>query len=180
MEEIIKNKERLGGYPENIRKALNVFLNYVGNNKYGKHIIKTYNIGFIGVASELNKETIIDNNPICNIFEKYYPNIGTFSIAINKHTERIFPCYIQNGEYHNFTEDMIANKEMWDEMAECVLIENTYEYEEDLPMNIKYMEYKQKKTIKEYTKPNEIANSLIMLTDRRNNHKKKWYQFWKC
>lgn len=178
MEGIIKDPKCLDGYPENIKKALNVFLNYVRNNKYGKHIIKTYDIGFIGVASELNKETIIDNNPICNIFEKYYPNIGTFSIAINKHTERIFPCYIHNGEYHNFTEDMISNKEMWKEMAKFKLIESTYEYEEDLPMNIKYLEYKQNKAIEEYTKPNEIANSLIGLTEKRNKHKKRW-QIWK-
>lgn len=165
MEEVIKGETCLDGYPENIRKALNVFLNYVGNNKCGKHIIKTYNIGFIGVASELNKETIIDNNPICNIFEKYYPNIGTLSIAINTHTKRIFPCYISNGEYHSFTVDMIANKEMWNEMAECKLIESTYEYEEDLPMNIKYIEYKQKQ---------------IIDTCRKEKTYKKWYQFWKC
>lgn len=158
MEEIIKDEKSLRGYPENIRKALNVFLNYVGNESYGRHIIKTYNIGNIGVASELNKETIINNNPICNIFEKYYPNLGSFTIAVNKRIKRIFPCYIKDGEYHNFTEEMIANKKMWDEMSECKMIESTYEYEEDLPMDIKYMKYKQNMIIDRYTKTNEIAN----------------------
>lgn len=162
MEEIIKDPKCLEGYPENIQKALKIFMQYSDRDKYGKHIVKTYNVGCIGIASELNSEMIINNNPICRIFEKYYPNLGSFTIGINNITNRIFPCYTKDGKFHSFTEDMIANKEMWDEMAECKLVESTYEYEEDIPVNLQYLTYYQNKIIEE------------------NKKRKKWYQFWKC
>ena len=46
-------------------------------------------------------------------------------------------------------------------MAECKLIESTYEYEEDIPVNLQYLAYHQNKIIEE------------------NKRRKKWYQFWK-
>lgn len=180
MEEII-----FDGYPENIQKALKLFMQYSSDNKYGKHIVKTYNMGYIGIASELHSETIMNNNPISRIFKKYYPNLGSFTIGVNNVSKRIFPCYVENENYHSFTEEMIANKEMWNEMAKVGLIESTYEYEEDWPLDLQYMEYRQKRMIEERKdeqddyKINKLANSLMSIIGMKNKNQKKWWKIWK-
>lgn len=133
-------------YPKNIQDALKKFWVYLCTKEYGKHIIKTYRKGFIGVPSELLGETVIDNNPLNDIFHKYYSDKGDFTLGIDNIRNCIVPAYFCNdGNFYIFTEEMLSNDAMWEEMANSDIRKNTYEYREDLDLDTQYAIYRKDK-----------------------------------
>lgn len=137
----------LEGYPENVKTALKkLCLCYDGE---GEHIVKYYKIGYFGVPEGLQRELKIRQYPQKEILKKYYPELGylgnvSMTLSFNRDTGRISPAYYDNdtGRFYSFTEEMIANTAMWDEMANVKLSLPTIEYAEEKPLDEQYEEWK--------------------------------------
>lgn len=161
----------LTGYPENVKTAIKkayLCLNY----DCCTHTVKYYKIGYFFAEEGLQREIITKINPVFEIWKKYYPNIGEdthMTFGVHEMSGRLFPAYFdyKTGEYHSFTEEMMRNEEMWDEMAAVKISEPSVEYAEELDLNIQYQEWTQKRIIEEQKKANE-ANRLSL------NKKSKW------
>lgn len=133
----------LEDYPKNVKTALKKL--YLCSCGEGKHIVKYYKIGYFGVPEGLQREVEIRQFPQNEILKKYYPELGNvrMTFCIHLDTSRISPVYYDT-EYHSFTEEMMGNKAMWDEMAN-VKLSPTVEYAEEKPLDEQYEEWKQYK-----------------------------------
>ena len=138
----------LEGYPENVKTALKkLYLCFCGE---GKHIVKYYKIGYFGVTEGLQREVEIRQYPQTEILKKYYSQLGylgnvSMTYILHQNTGRISPAYYDNdtGRYYSFTEEMMRNDAMWDEMAEVKLTDPTVEYAEEKSLDEQYEEWKQ-------------------------------------
>lgn len=163
----------LEGYPENVKTALsNLCICLCGNGC--KHTVKFYKIGYFGVPDGLQREVEIKQNPLTDILKKYYPELGylgnvSMTFSIHENTGRISPAYYDNDteRYYSFTEEMIGNTAMWNEMANVNLPASTVEYAEELDLHIQYLEWTQNRIIEEKKKANEANRHSI-------NKKSKW------
>ena len=148
----------LDGYPGNVKTALKK-LSLCLCGKGTKHIVKFYKIGYIGVSDGLQREVEIKQNPLTDILKKYYPELGylgnvSMTFSIHENTGRISPAYYDNDteRYYSFTEEMIGNTAMWNEMANVNLPASTVEYAEELSLDIQYAVWKQKQVISDFNK----------------------------
>lgn len=138
----------LDGYPENVKTALKkLYLCFGGE---GKHIVKYYKIGYFGVPEGLQREVEIRQYPQGEILKKYYPKLGylgnvSMTFSFHRDTGRISPAYYDSdtGRYYSFTEEMMGNNAMWDEMAEVKLTDPTIEYVEEKSLDEQYEEWEQ-------------------------------------
>lgn len=138
----------LEGYPENVKTALsNLSLCLCG--KGSKHIVKFYKIGYFGVPDGLQREVEIKQNPYSDILRKYYPELGylgnvSMTFSIHQYTGRISPAYYDNDteRCYSFTEEMMGNTAMWDEMANVESPKPTVEYAEEKHLDEQYEEWK--------------------------------------
>lgn len=161
----------LTDYPENVKTAIKkayLCLNY----NCCTHTVKYYLIGFFFAEEGFQREVITKICPVFQIWKKYYPNIGEdtqMTFGVHETSGRLFPAYFDyiTGEFHSFTEEMMGNKEMWDEMAAVKISEPSVEYAEELDLNIQYQEWKQKRIIEGQKKANEANRHSI-------NKKSKW------
>lgn len=163
----------LDGYPENVKTALRILCLCLCC-KDTKHIVRFYKIGYFGVPDGLQREVEIKQNPLTDILKKYYPELGylgnvSMTFSVHEDTGRISPAYYDNDteRYYSFTEEMMGNKEMWDEMAAVKISEPSVEYAEELDLNIQYQEWTQNRIIEEQKKANEANRHSI-------NKKSKW------
>lgn len=145
----------LEGYPENVKTALKkTYLCFAKDAC--KHIVKYYKIGYFGIPDGLQRWEEIKICPQSQILKKYYPEIGNASITFSVHemTGRISPAYYDydTNEFHSFTEDMMGNNAMWNEMAEVKLTDPTIEYAEELSLDAQYAEWKQQQSISDFNK----------------------------
>ena len=169
----------LEGYPENVKTALsNLSLCLCG--KGIKHIVKFYKIGYFGVPDGLQREVEIKQNPYSDILRKYYPELGylgnvSMTFSIHKDTGRISPAYYDNDteRYYSFTEEMMANKGMWDEMANVELPKPTVEYAEEKPLDEKYDEWKQYQMKGTLINGNQTGEQITNRYNSLNEHCKK-------
>ena len=87
----------LEGYPENVKTALNkLYICLCGNSC--NHTVKYYKIGYIGVSDGLQREVEIKQNPLTDILNKYYPELGylgnvSMTFSIHENPGRISPAY---------------------------------------------------------------------------------------
>lgn len=148
----------LDGYPENVKTALrNLCLCLCCKDT--KHIVRFYKIGYFGVPDGLQREVEIKQNPLTDILKKYYPELGylgnvSMTFSVHEDTGRISPAYYDNDteRYYSFTEEMMGNTAMWDEMANVKLPVPTVEYAEEPSLDIQYAEWKQKQSISDFNK----------------------------
>lgn len=151
IDEVIASKldKYLECYPQNVKTALNkLYICLCGEGC--KHIVRFYKIGYFGVPVGLQRKVEINQNPLTDILKKYYPELGylgnvSMTFSVHEDTGRISPAYYDNDteRYYSFTEEMMGNTAMWEEMSNVELHTPTVEYAEEKPLDEQYEKWKQ-------------------------------------
>lgn len=112
--------------PDMVRKAIYNFLEGLQRNDVDRVITNEYVTSFFGARYLRSTNTVIES-PVSSVFSKWIGRNVEFTIILDDNKHKIFPAYIENGEYHKIPEDMMMNHDMWQEMASAEHRENRIE-----------------------------------------------------